>query len=141
MRQRFFLIAALIAVLGAAGVAAVLTVNTPRDVPPTAVSTQADTPAPPSTPETARFTLQADAGSTFIALTWPPIEGAAAYQIYRDGSEQPLNAEPLLTLGYQDIGLTNGRIYQYQVIAVNAAGEVIAQSELIEAVPASTSRP
>jgi len=137
MRRRFFLVTALIVALGAMSVAAVLITNTSQGPLPTEASPQSATQTPSSTLDAARFTLQAAPGSTFITLTWPPIEGAAAYLIYRDGSERPLNVEPLLTPSYQDIGLTNGRTYRYQAAAVDAAGSIIAQSEPIEAVPAS----
>ncbi|XWX04582.1 fibronectin type III domain-containing protein [Aggregatilineales bacterium SYSU G02658] len=105
--------------------------------PPITETPQPPTPSP--SPAAASLTLEAAPNNTFIALTWPPVEGAAGYQLFRDGAERPLNAELLSDTRYQDIGLTNGRTYRYQVVAVDADGATLAQSEIVEAVP--TSRP
>jgi hypothetical protein len=71
---------------------------------------------------TGQSSVKAEPRDTTVLLTWAPIEGAAGYLVYRDGSKEPLNPTPVTETKYEDIGLTNGRTYTYQVATVDAAG-------------------
>jgi len=79
------------------------------------------------------FGIVAIPGNTVITLEWSDIN-AAGYYVYRDGSETPLNAEPITVTTYQDIGLTNGKTYQYVVVAIDSSSSPF---EMVEAIPRS----
>jgi fibronectin type 3 domain-containing protein len=67
--------------------------------------------------------LTGEGGDTTVTLRWGAIAGAVSYNVYRDNSTTPLNADPLTATQYQDVGLINGRIYTYTVAAVDASGK------------------
>ena len=75
------------------------------------------TPAPEK-----QLVLTAQPADTTVTLTWQPIEGASGYFVYRDRSEVPLNVTPITGTQYEDIGLTNGRVYTYTVAPVGKDG-------------------
>ncbi len=60
----------------------------------------------------------ASPGAGQVALTWTPVEGAAAYRVYRDGYEISRGADA----SYLDTGVVNGTTYSYTVMATNVAG-------------------
>ena len=95
------------------------------------------TSAPISTAATTALEVSAQALDTVVKLSWPPVPTAAGYLIYRDGSQVPLNPKPITDPTYEDIGLTNGRIYSYTVAAVDTSGKTILQSADIKASPKS----
>ena len=67
--------------------------------------------------------IGAATAATAINLTWTASAdnvGVTAYRIYRDGSQVGTSATPT----YTDTGLTTGTSYSYQVVAVDAAGNV-----------------
>ena len=70
-----------------------------------------------------------------VQLAWQPVEGATGYFVFRDGSERPLNLTPLQDASYLDIGLTNGRTYTYQIVAIDENGLNGPRSEPVEATP------
>lgn len=113
-------------------VVVILTQNNEEDPP---APTEAPTPTEVSFG--APTGLTAIPGNTVITLNWDESSAAAGYLVYRDESEIPLNPEPLTVLAYQDIGLTNGRLYRYVVVAVDFAGELSDPSEAVEAAPRS----
>jgi len=83
-------------------------------------------------------------GNGSIDLTWDPpaSEGGAPitdYKIYRGtvSGNLTFSAEVGPVLAYQDVGLTNGVAYYYQVRAVNAVGDGSASIE-VSATPAPT---
>lgn len=67
-------------------------------------------------------TLRGEAGDTEVTLTWPAMAGASGYFVYRDGNEAPLNAAPVTNTRFEDIGLTNGRVYTYTVAPAGKDG-------------------
>lgn len=62
--------------------------------------------------------LEADPSTVHISLRWEEVEGADAYQIYRDGEELAI------TQGneYDDISPDRGMEYEYQVCAMKMMG-------------------
>jgi hypothetical protein len=73
-------------------------------------------------------TLVARAKPGKIDLTWPPVTGAASYDIYRS-TVGPNSGFSLLKAGhvttyaaYADFGLTNGTTYYYRVVPKAAVG-------------------
>ncbi len=58
--------------------------------------------------------LQANAGRTFIQLTWTASSGAAGYNVYRDGTLIASPTQPT----YMDTGLVVGTTHTYGVTAV-----------------------
>lgn len=78
-----------------------------------------DYPSLPNAPE-----LQAIPGNTRTVLTWSDV-AATSYTVKRalaPAGPYTVLAQGLTTLGYTDIGLTNGQTYYYVVSAFNAAG-------------------
>jgi fibronectin type 3 domain-containing protein len=55
---------------------------------------------------------------TQVALSWPAVDGASAYRVYRDGLEITRVSVP----SYLDTAVTNGSTYAYTVMATNVAG-------------------
>ncbi len=94
----------------------------PRPPTPTVASTATPRPATP-VPSPAATGLTLLATDTVIRLTWPAQPGARGYFVFRDGATQPLHADALTTLTYEDIGLTNGRVYSYSVAIADAQGK------------------
>ncbi|HEY8102486.1 MAG TPA: fibronectin type III domain-containing protein [Burkholderiaceae bacterium] len=68
--------------------------------------------------------------ATSVALSWSTVTGATSYDIYRNGSSQPIGNTTGLT--YTDTGVTAGNSYTYNVAAENANG-VGAQSAAVNA--------
>jgi hypothetical protein len=66
--------------------------------------------------------VKAEPGDTVVMLTWEAVEGARGYFVYRDGGNSPLTLAPIKETNFEDIGLSNGRTYDYEVAAVDAAG-------------------
>lgn len=62
------------------------------------------------------------------------VSGTSSYRLYRNGSLR----STLSTLSYQDTGLVAATAYQYQIAAVDVAGNVSAQSAVISATTQST---
>lgn len=62
---------------------------------------------------------------TVIRLTWPAQPGARGYFVFRDGAARPLNFEALTALAYDDIGLSNSRVYSYSVAVADAQGQPV----------------
>lgn len=134
MSRRMLLIIGGVVLLAIVALLFASSVGVPTGATPTPEPTQ---PTPTPSPVTADLTLEAAPNNTFITLTWSPIEGAAGYQLFRDGADRPLNAELITDTRYQDIGLTNGRTYTYRVVAVSADGASLAESDPVQATPAS----
>ncbi|MGW4781485.1 extracellular catalytic domain type 2 short-chain-length polyhydroxyalkanoate depolymerase [Streptomyces filamentosus] len=58
--------------------------------------------------------------ATSASLAWNAVQGAASYDVYRDGAK--VNAAPVTTTAYTDPGLTAGTAYAYAVAAVDPTG-------------------
>lgn len=130
MQRRYLIIlVAILALLLVVGIPAFLLLNgggsgnTPKTVttPTVAASLPTQTTGPIST--AGKAALTGEGGDTTVTLRWEAMPGAASYNVYRDGSTTPLNADPLIATQYQDVGLTNGRIYTYTIAAVDSAGK------------------
>jgi hypothetical protein len=81
--------------------------------------------APPPTGLTATATV---GSSTSIDLKWTASAGATGYNVYRNTGgatavTTKVNATPVTTTSLTSTGLTAATAYQFQVTAVNAAGE------------------
>ena len=84
--------------------------------------------------------LAATPGNGQVALAWTASTdavGVTGYRVYRGGS---LIAAPSGT-SYTDTGLANGTAYSYTIAAVDAAGNVSAQTTAVSATPADTTAP
>ena len=89
------------------------------------------TPVEPIEFPSAPQNLEANAGDSYVYLTWnaPVYDGGSAitnYTIYRgtsSGSEVFFASIDGNTLNYTDNNLVNGQTYYYRVSAVNSAGE------------------
>jgi fibronectin type 3 domain-containing protein len=85
--------------------------------------------ATPATIPSAPRDLQAEAGDSYILLTWaaPSDDGGSGiegYNIYRNSTEtSPEFLSFVETLSYNDTSVTNGITYYYQVSAINSIGE------------------
>jgi hypothetical protein len=66
----------------------------------------------------ARLVVRAEPGDTVVKLTWTPPEGqeVRAYRIYRKGA--PRSLAQVKQPQFEDIGLSNGTTYTYEVVAV-----------------------
>lgn len=84
--------------------------------------------APPATPSA----LTATPGDGHNHLSWAASAGANGYRLYRDGATTPIYDGSATS--YDDVGLTNGVSYDYQVSAYDAAGES-AKSAVVSATP------
>ncbi len=77
--------------------------------------------APPAAPAS----LAANAGDGMVALNWPPVSGAEAYNIKRSqisGNSYTLVATNTAVV-FTNTGLNDGTMYYYVVTAMNSAGE------------------
>ncbi len=68
-----------------------------------------------------------------IRLTWSEVTDADRYRIYRDGATTAI--ADIAETSYTDTGLIYGRMYSYEVSAVNASGEESDKSHRIEVTP------
>jgi fibronectin type 3 domain-containing protein len=91
-------------------------------------------PAP--TPEK-QSALTAQPADTTVTLTWQPIDGASGYFVYRDRSDAPLNATPVTATSYEDIGLTNGKVYTYTIAPAGAGAQAGKHSAEVTVSPKS----
>lgn len=66
-------------------------------------------------------------GDTVVDLTWTasPTPGVTGYNVYRDGGQVPLNAQPLSAgqTTFRDLALTNGRSYSYLMTSIGTSGQ------------------
>ncbi|HWP20954.1 MAG TPA: PHB depolymerase family esterase [Burkholderiaceae bacterium] len=60
------------------------------------------------------------ATSSSMVISWAAVQGAAGYNVYRDGTK--VNATAVSGTSYTDNGLSPGTTYQWTVRAVNAQG-------------------
>ena len=81
--------------------------------------------------------ITTEPGDTTVTLTWQAIPGENSYFVYRDGGQVPLNPTPVKETRYEDIGLSNGRTYSYEVAAVDSAGVPGKRTAKVQAVPGS----
>jgi len=84
------------------------------------------TTTPPVAPSTAPTGVTASTGCSSINLNWNAVAGATGYNVYGAASgvtATKLTATPVTTLSYTDKGLNATTTYNYQVTAVNSAGE------------------
>jgi chitodextrinase len=82
--------------------------------------------------------LGASPGDTRVTLSWNASTddvGVAGYRVYRNGTQI---GSPSATT-YTDSGLTDGTSYSYTVAAIDAAGNLSAQSTPISATPVASS--
>jgi hypothetical protein len=86
--------------------------------------------------------LRAEAGNGRVALSWPPVSLATAYQVYRStvsGGPYTLLAGGLTNLWWLDTNVVNGTTYYY-VVSARAAGRAeSANSPEASATPSVTS--
>jgi fibronectin type 3 domain-containing protein len=99
------------------------------------------TPGADDTVPTAAPTgLSAISGPEQVMLTWNPVPGAAAYNIYRATTAGAEGMAPYLAgqaaSTFTDSGLTDGKAYYYTVTAVDFGGESPATGEM-SATPAA----
>lgn len=90
-------------------------------------------PAVPVAPPAAPRNLAAEIGDNYLTLTWAPIDGAAAYNVYRAtlGNRQAVPiAVGLDATRFIDTKVINGATYFYKVTAANAGGESARSLEL-----------
>jgi fibronectin type 3 domain-containing protein len=96
---------------------------------PRAAAVPAVPVAPPDTPKN----LTAEVGDNYLTLTWSPMDGAAAYNVYRatQGNKQlvPI-AVGLDATRFIDTKVINGATYFYKVTAYNPGGESARSPEL-----------
>ena len=90
-------------------------------------------PAVPVEPPGTQKNLTAEVGDNYLTLTWSPIDGAQAYNVYRAtiGNKQlvPI-AVGLDTTRFIDTKVINGATYFYKVTASNPGGESGRSAEL-----------
>jgi len=70
--------------------------------------------------------LGASAASGKVSLSWTAASGATSYDVYRGTSANGLSTTPIATnmtgTTYNDLNVTNGTAYYYEVEGVNSAG-------------------
>lgn len=78
----------------------------------------------PVTTPAAPAGLAAGAGNGQVTLSWPAVNGAASYNIYRStvSGAETLLAPGLVTTSYVDNSVVNGSTYYYVVAAVDPTG-------------------
>ncbi|NYT12285.1 MAG: choice-of-anchor D domain-containing protein [Methanomassiliicoccales archaeon] len=85
--------------------------------------------ATPATIPSAPQDPQAEAGDSYVLITWsaPSDDGGSGiegYNIYRNSTETSVELLSFVeTLSYNDTSVTNGITYYYQVSAINSIGE------------------
>lgn len=88
-----------------------------------------------TTPPAAPTSLTATAGDGQVSLVWPEVAGAASYTIYQWQDATPINGSinytpqhlpvaTVTTAGYDVTGLTNGRVYSFEVRANDEATNI-----------------
>ena len=90
-------------------------------------------PAVPVAPPGAPKSLKAEVGDNYLTLTWAPIDGAAAYNVYRGtvgNRELTPIAVGLDATRFIDTKVINGAVYYYKVTAYNPGGESARSAEL-----------
>ena len=90
-------------------------------------------PVVPVAPPGAPRNLNAEIGDSYLTLTWSPIDGAVAYNVYRStiGNRQSVPiAVGLDNTRFIDTKVVNGATYYYKVTAYNPGGESDRSSEL-----------
>ena len=91
---------------------------------------------PPATPAN----VSAMPGDRQVALSWSPVSGATAYQIYQSlGGVSHLEATTANS-AFTDTGLTNGTAYGFSLVAVGPSGQSAASAPLT-AVPRGPAAP
>jgi len=110
----------------------------PQPSPGASASSAVSSPSPAaSNASTADFVLVVEPMDTRARLSWHELPGADGYLVYRDSASAPLDDTPTHDVGFDDIGLTNGRTYTYVVAAVAADGTELARTAAVAAVPRS----
>lgn len=94
-------------------------------------------PRPPQPTSVSQEPVRAEPGDTIITLKWQPVQGAAGYFVFRDGSSAPLNPTPITATSYLDIGLSNGRTYTYTISVADGGGKPGKQLAETKVVPKS----
>jgi len=83
--------------------------------------------AVPVTPPSAPQSVAAVAGDKRITLSWTPVDGAVAYNVYRATAANRQASQPVATAlagsRFIDTSVDNGPTYVYTVTAANAGGE------------------
>ncbi len=90
-------------------------------------------PAVPVAPPAAPRNLTAEIGDSYLTLSWSPMDGAAAYTVYRATPGNRLLtsiAAGLSATRFIDTKVVNGATYYYKVSASNPGGESTRSSEL-----------
>ena len=91
-------------------------------------------PAVPVAPPPAPKNVTAEVGDHNLTLSWAPIDGAAAYNVYRATSGNRQASVPIAVgidaTRFVDSKVINGAIYFYKITASNAAGEGARSLEL-----------
>ena len=91
--------------------------------------------APPAAPTG----LAAEAGAGQVALHWNAADGATGYDVYRSpvtgGGYVKVNGAPVTGTSFTDTAAVNGRLVYYVVRALDAAGNVSADSNEVSATP------
>jgi hypothetical protein len=85
---------------------------------------------PPPTPSN----LAAIAGNRQVSLSWNPVSGATAYQVFQGVNTAMKLESTVTTNSFSDTGLTNGTQYTYYVVAVTPSGQS-APSSQVTAIP------
>ena len=79
------------------------------------------------------FTLVTTPGSNHVNLNWNSVSEAAYYGIYKDGT--CLTTVAAIDLSFDAEGLVNGNSYEFFVKALDNSYVVLAQSNLVTAIP------
>jgi fibronectin type 3 domain-containing protein len=83
--------------------------------------------------------VTATASPAQVMLSWHAPTGAASYNIYRGATRGGEGGTPVMmgvtSTSFTDTGLVGGKIYYYQVTAVDAAGESARSTEVAVGVP------
>lgn len=85
------------------------------------------------TPPAAPTGVTATAGDAQVTITWPPVAGAASYNLYWSDASPVTTANAKIagvTSPYVHTGRVNGTTYHYAVTAVNSAGESALSAEV-----------
>ncbi len=92
------------------------------------------TPPPPTPPPAAPSGVSAAPGNGQITVSWTPVTGATAYNVYRGttaGGQAPAPVGPAIVAPpFVNTGLTNGTTFFYKVTAIGAGGEGARSAEV-----------